>query len=65
MTTATSPTTTAEPASVPYRRGEGWPVSLLEPLALTADEERVLSAGLVAHGVKARWFPRACKPGCA
>lgn len=20
---------------------------------------------LVAHGTKVRWFPRACKPGCA
>lgn len=20
---------------------------------------------LLAHGVKVRWFPRACKPGCA
>ncbi|MEW1792699.1 MULTISPECIES: hypothetical protein [Streptomyces] len=46
MATETSPTTTAEPASVPYRRGEDWPVSFLEPLALTADEERALSAGL-------------------
>ncbi|EST28532.1 hypothetical protein [Streptomyces niveus] len=48
MATETSPTITAEPASVPYRRGEGWPVSFLEPLALTDDEERVQSAGLAA-----------------
>lgn len=48
MTTETSPTITAEPAPVPYRRGVDWPVSFLEPLALTADEERVQSAGVAA-----------------
>lgn len=31
-----------------YRRGAGWPVDRLEPLVLTADEERHLATGLAA-----------------